>query len=98
MEGGLMTTLDDLVQALDSVDTATRRHSIRPSKALSEAVGAAVALGWAPTAKEGLNGLVWDSLEDFARELALEQHFQAHPHLRPSLADLARAVAELDHD
>lgn len=93
-----MTALDALLDALASSDTGTRVTSVRRSRALDAAVSPAVELGWAPNANEGLNSLLRASLESFARDLALEEHLQEHPHLRPTLAELTIAMAEIDHN
>lgn len=89
--------LDTLLDALESDAAETRVTSVRQPRALATAIAAAVELGWAPTGNEGLNAAVRASLEAFARAQGLEEHLSRHPHLRPSLAEVALAVAELDH-
>ena len=39
-----------------------------------------------------------DRLDTFAQRLALDAHYEAHPAVRPSLADQALAAARLDGD
>lgn len=57
--------------------------------------GAAVAMGWAPSANEGVNRALRDELEAFALGAALDAHLSEHPDLTPDLAGVAMAVAEL---
>jgi cell fate (sporulation/competence/biofilm development) regulator YmcA (YheA/YmcA/DUF963 family) len=70
--------------------------SIRQPVALREAVRVAVELGMAANPNEVTVQAVRDRLAAFAQKLALDQHLEKHPSLRPSLADLALVAAELD--
>lgn len=93
-----MSDLDVLNSALDSSDAETLVTSLRQSRALAHAVKAAVRLGWAVSANDGVNRAVREELEAFARRVALAEHLDAHPEARPELAEVAIALAEIRHD
>lgn len=93
-----MGTLDDLVAALGEADSDSTSTSVRQPAALRRALKAAVALGFADNANEALNATLRDALEAFALRAALEEHYTAHPHARPTLHDVAEALAVVDHD
>lgn len=91
--------LDDLAAALTEAEGgATAVTSFRQPESLRRAAQAAVALGWAPTANEGVVASLRDDLTVFCRSTALAAHADALPAARPSLAGTALALAELDHD
>jgi len=81
-----MAKLDDLVAALDSEDPSSTTTSLR----------IAVELGMAPTGNEATNRSMRASLEVFALQRALHEHFQAHPDARPALHEVAAALAVMD--
>ena len=89
--------IDRINALLDSTDPETVNTSMRIPKPLREAAALAVsALGVAPSATVlAANGLR-TLLEIVVREAVLERHFEENPELRPTLADLAIAAAELD--
>lgn len=93
-----LSRLDELLKALAGDDQGTKVTSVRRARSLDAALQVAVALGWAPSANEGLNRALRDELEAFALGAALEAHVAAHPELAPDLADVAIGVAELRHD
>ncbi len=92
-----MATLEALLAALDSTDGTTRVTSVRQPAALKEALRLAVELGWASTSNDGLNQALREQLEVFARRRALDEHYAAHPTSRPSLEEVAIALAQLEH-
>jgi hypothetical protein len=91
--------LDELAAALDSfADGPSSVSSIRQPEGLRRAMQAAVSLGWARNANEGVVESLREELTSFCRSRALEAHYREHPETRPSLAGVAVALAELDHD
>ncbi|MEP6461927.1 MAG: hypothetical protein ABJC62_00595 [Frankiaceae bacterium] len=92
-----MAAFEDLVQALDRPPAASTVTSVRQPEALRQAMRAAVELGWAASSNDGLNQAVRVQLEAFAQRLALDAHYAAYPDSRPGLAEVAQALAELDH-
>ena len=93
-----MAGLDDLIDALEQTDSGSTVTSVRQPRALRRALVVAVEMGWASNANDGLNQALRDQLEAFAQRAALDAHYELHPHVRPALADVAVALAELDHD
>jgi hypothetical protein len=72
--------------------------SVRQPASLREALKVAVELGLDDTANDAAVAALRDRLDAFAQRLALDAHYQAHPEVRPSLADQALAAARLDGD
>lgn len=93
-----MSALDDLVAALDEDDSDSTSTSVRQPASLRRALKAAVRLGFADTANEGLNNSLREALEGFAMRAALEAHFTEHPDARPALHQVAEALAVIDRD
>lgn len=91
-----MSTLDDLILALDDADPSTTTTSVRQPVALRRALKIAVELGLAPTANDATNESLRVELEHFALGQALEQHFESYPWARPSLFQLGYAMAVLE--
>ena len=70
---------------------------MRIPKALREAAALAVSeLGVAPSATVMAANALRTLLEAVVVEAVLERHFEEYPELRPTLADLAIAAAEID--
>lgn len=92
-EGRLFELLDRLDE-----DDATIVTSVRQPAALRSALRAAVGLGMDTSVNDATLQAVRERVEMFAHRLALESHYERHPEVRPSLADLAVAAAELDGD
>jgi hypothetical protein len=89
--------IDRINALLDSTDPETVNTSMRIPKPLREAAALAVSeLGVAPSATVLAANALRTLLEIVVREAVLERHFEANPELRPTLADLAIAAAELD--
>lgn len=93
-----MEMLDELLKALGREDDGTKVTSVRRPRALDDALQAAVTMGWAPSANEGVNRALRNELEAFALGAALDAHLEENPQLTPDLAGVAVAVAELRHD
>jgi hypothetical protein len=83
----------DLMSSTDESGSST---SIRIPDRLREAAALATGLGYG-TSLSGLavQGLQ-DAMEAIAWRLALDGHYQEHPEVRPTLAMVAHAAAELD--
>lgn len=92
-----MSTLDELLDALDARDGGSGVSSVRQPRALRRAMTLAVSMGWAASNNDGLNQAVRAQLEAFAQRTALDRHYQEHPRERPDLAEVALALAALDH-
>lgn len=93
-----MKQLDELLQALRADEGGSKVTSVRRPRSLDAALRAAVAMGWAPSANEGVNRALRDELEAFALGAALDSHLSEHPELTPDLGGVSVAVAELRHD
>ena len=89
--------IDRINELLDSTDPETVNTSMRIPKALREAAALAVSeLGVAPSATVLAANALRTMLEGVVMTAVLERHFEDYPELRPTLADLAIAAAELD--
>jgi hypothetical protein len=90
----------DLFALLDRLDAdgPTVVSSVRQPAALKEALKLAVELGLDANANDATVQALRDRLEAFAQRRALDAHYAAHPGVRPSLAEIALAAAELDGD
>jgi hypothetical protein len=84
-------------ELLDSTDPETLNTSMRIPKALRDAAAIAVSeLGVAPSTTILTSNALRSMLEGAVVLAALERHFEEYPELRPTLADLAVAAAEMD--
>lgn len=90
--------LFELLDRLDGGDDETVVTSVRQPTALRAALRVAVGLGMDTSVNDATLQAVRERVEVFAQRLALESHYARHPEVRPSLADLAVAAAELDDD
>ena len=90
--------LERLFTLLDRLDDETVVTSVRQPAALREAVKVAVGLGLDATSNDVAVRALRERIEAFAQRLALDAHYAAHPHARPSLAAMALAAARLDGD
>jgi len=61
-------------------------------------MAAAVAAGFDASSNELGVTAIRDRLELFAQRVALDMHYEMHPDSRPTLAEIALALAELDGD
>jgi len=89
--------IDRINELLDSTDPDTVNTSMRIPKALREAAALAVSeLGVAPSATVLAANALRMLLEGTVVLAALDLHFEKYPEARPSLADLAIALAEIE--
>jgi hypothetical protein len=89
--------IDRINELLDSTDPATTNTSMRIPNALREAAALAVnELGVAPSATVLAANALRMRLEGAVVLAALDLHFEKYPEARPSLADLAIALAEIE--
>lgn len=91
-----LTRLFDLLGGAEADETVVT--SVRQPARLREALKLAVELGLDDTANDAAVAALRDRLDAFAQRLALDAHYEAHPDVRPSLADRALAAARLDGD
>jgi hypothetical protein len=92
--GDVIKQINDL---LDSSEETTVGTSMRMPVALRDAAALAVKeLGVAPSATALTAEALRSRLEAVVMQAALDAHYDQHPDLRPSLADLAIAAAEID--
>ncbi|HET8643116.1 MAG TPA: hypothetical protein VFM37_14365 [Pseudonocardiaceae bacterium] len=88
--------LERLLDLLDAADEDTAGTSIRLPTNLRDAAVVAVKLGWASSTTElTVHGLRY-ALEAYAQRAVLDAHYQAHPQVRPDLAEVALATAKID--
>jgi hypothetical protein len=92
-----LAALDELNRLLDADDTETVNTSMRLSVSLRDAAAlAAEHFGAASSATSMAATALRQSLETLAMETALRIHYREHPHARPSLAEIAHALAVQD--
>lgn len=92
-----LATLNEIVRLLDADDASTVNTSMRLPASLRDAAALAVdALGAAPSttalAADGLRR----QLKTIVMEAALRHHYDQHPDARPSLTEVALALAAQD--
>jgi hypothetical protein len=89
--------LDEINRLLDEDDSSTVNTSMRLPKNLRDAAALAVdGLGAAPSTTTMTANALRRALESIALETALALHYDEHPQTRPSLAEVARALAAQD--
>src|SRR5688572_354170 len=89
--------LDRICQLLDSNEESTVNTSMRLPGTLREAAALAVdRLGVVPSTTALTATALRSVLETAVLNAALEAHFERYPAARPSLADVALALAEQD--
>jgi len=89
--------LDQISELLDADDDSTVNTSMRLPAALRDAAALAVEhLGVAPSTTTFTAAALRVALETAVMTAALEAHYVAHPGARPSLADVALALAAQD--
>lgn len=92
-----LTALDELNRLLDADDAETVNTSMRLSVSLRDAAALAVEhFSAAPSATSMAAAALRQSLETLAMEMALHLHYREHPAARPSLAEIAHALAVQD--
>lgn len=93
---GVDATLDRLIALLDAADTESAGTSVRLPTGLREAATVAAELGLISSTTEVTVRGLRSELELVARRAALEEHYIAHPQVRPQLWELAQMAAELN--
>lgn len=94
---GRTAILDRLNDLLDTADAGTVGTSMRIPGPLLEAASLVVTeLGVAPSTTALTTDALRVRLEAVAMQAALDAHYEQHPELRPTLADVAIAAAEID--
>ena len=89
--------LDEINRLLDTDDDATVNTSMRLPAALRDAAALAVThLGVATSTTSLTAAALRRALETAVTHAALEAHLDQHPHARPSLAEVALALAAQD--
>ena len=89
--------LDQINELLDADDDSTVNTSMRLPAALRDAAALAVEhLGVAPSTTTFTAAALRVALETAVMTAALEAHYVTHPGARPSLADVALALAAQD--
>lgn len=92
-----LSVLDEINRLLDADGDATVNTSMRLPAALRDAAALAVQhLGVAGSTTSLTAAALRRALETAVTEAALEAHFVRHPHARPSLAEIALALAAQD--
>ena len=89
--------LDEMNRLLNSGDSDTVNTSMRLPVALRDAAALAVAqFGTAPSTTHLTATALRHALETAVMEAALDLHYEQHPTARPTLADVAHALAVQD--
>lgn len=92
-----LTVLDQINRLLDAEDETTVNTSMRLPTALRDAAALAVdQLGVASSTTMMTAGALRQALETAVMTAALEAHYRQHPEARPSLAQVALALAAQD--
>lgn len=92
-----LAALDELNRLLDADDDETVNTSMRLSVSLRDAAALAVEhFRVAPSATTMASAALRQRLETLAMETALHLHYRDHPDARPSLAEIALALAAQD--
>jgi hypothetical protein len=94
---GDLTALDELNRLLDADDSETVNTSMRLPVSLRDAAAlAAEHFGAAASVTTMAAAALHQRLETLALETALTLHYREHPEARPSLAEIAHALAAQD--
>lgn len=92
-----LTVLDDINRLLDADDETTVNTSMRLPATLRDAAALAVDhLGVASSTTAMTSAALRAALETVVMTTALESHYQQHPEARPSLVEVALALAAQD--
>ncbi len=93
----VLAALDDINRLLDADDEITINTSMRLPVALRDAAAVAVdRLGAAPSTTTMAARALRQSLETLVMETSLRLHYDQHGEARPSLAEVALALAAQD--
>jgi hypothetical protein len=85
-----------LLDLLDHEQAETVGTSVRIPASLRDAAALAADMGLAASTTELTVRGLRDALEAFAQRAVLDSHYRSHPHVRPGLAEVALAAAEID--
>ncbi|MGH3886739.1 MAG: hypothetical protein ACRDSZ_09250 [Pseudonocardiaceae bacterium] len=96
MDPRLERLLDLLDGSAGDTTGATVGTSVRLPGNLREAAVLAAELGLAASTTELTVRGLRDALEAFAQRAVLDAHYRSHPDVRPDLAEIALAAAEID--
>lgn len=88
--------LEQLLDLLDAVTDDTVGTSVRLPVNLRDAAAVAADLGLIGSTTELTVRGLRDALDAFAQRAVLDTHYDAHPHARPDLTEVALATAEID--
>lgn len=88
--------LQRLLDLLDQAGEDTVNTSVRLPTYLREAAAVASGMGLVSSTTELAVRGMRDTLEAFAQRAVLDAHYQDNPGVRPTLAEVAIATAELD--
>ena len=88
--------LKRLLDLLDATGEETVNTSVRLPARLRDAAALAATMGLAGSTTELTVKGLRETLEAFAQRAVLEAHYRAHPAVRPDLAEVALATAEID--
>jgi hypothetical protein len=91
-----VSRLEQLLRLLETPTGDTVGTSVRLPVNLRDAAAIAVDLGLAPSMTELTVRGLHDVLDAFAMQAVLDAHYETHPEVRPDLAEVALAAAELD--
>lgn len=92
-----LAVLDRINELLDAEDSSTVNTSMRLPTTIRDAAALAVEhLGIAPSTTTLTAAALRAALETAVMDAALQAHFRAHPDSRPSLAEVALALAAQD--
>jgi hypothetical protein len=92
-----LEVLDRINELLDAEDSSTVNTSMRLPTALRDAAALAVEhLAVAPSTTTLAAAALRSVLETAVMEAALQAHYRVHPEARPSLAEVALALAAQD--
>ena len=88
--------LTKLLDLLDSAEDKIVGTSVRLPANLRDAATVAAELGLVESTTELTVRGLRDALDAFAQRAVLDAHYRSHPAVRPDLAEIALASAELD--
>jgi len=92
-----LEALDEMNRLLDTTDGETVNTSMRLPVALRDAAALAVAqFGAAPSTTTMTAAALRQALETLVMETALRLHYEQHPTAKPTLAEVALALAAQD--
>jgi len=92
-----LTVIDEINRLLNADDTETVNTSMRLPVNLRDAAALAIdPLGAAPSTTTMTAAALRQRLETIVMDAALRLHYDQHPEVRPSLAEVAHALAQQD--